>query len=246
MVSLLYTRGLRKKDMQERERNSAIPECIGVIMDGNRRWAKEKGLPTLEGHRQGFNKFKEVGVWAKEAGIKHLIFYAFSTENWNRSEEEVSYLLDLFTDAIGREAERLKEENARMLFIGELNRFPEALQELMEQVARDSANNTGITVTIALSYGGRAEITHAINGLLAEGRGSITEEEFSRCLWTKDIPDPDIIIRTGGEKRLSNFLPYQSVYSELFFSDTYWPDFSKEEFLGILDEFSRRERRRGK
>lgn len=223
-----------------------MPACIGVIMDGNRRWAKENNLPTLEGHRRGYGKFKELAEWAKEAKIGTLIIYALSTENWNRSKEEISYLLDLFRTVLKEELEKLNEDSVRIIFAGDLSRFPKDLEEMMRKAEDETKNNTTHTLVIAASYGGRAEIVRATNTLLKTGRVSVTEEEFSKYLWTADAPDPDLIIRTGGEKRLSNFLPYQSVYSELYFSQTYWPDFSKQEFFEILEDYQKRSRRMGK
>ncbi len=227
------------------QHETRVPQCIGLIMDGNRRWAREKGLPTLEGHRRGYEKFKEVLDWAKEAGVHNLIFYALSTENWKRSKEEVSYLLDLFRTIIKEQTERLKEEKVRIIFAGDLSQFPTDLEEMMRTLMEETKNNTEYTVVIAASYGGRAEIIHAANECMKEG-GEIREDMFKKHLWTATVPDPDIILRTGGEKRLSNFLPWQGTYSELFFSDTFWPDFSHEEFTSMLTEFASRERRMGK
>lgn len=222
-----------------------VPACIGVIMDGNRRWAIERNLPTLEGHRRGYGKFKELARWAKDAGVKTLIVYALSTENWNRSQEEVSYILNLFRTVLKEEIEELVNDNVRIIFAGNLSRFPEDLQAMMREAEANTKNNTAYTLVIAASYGGRAEIVDTMNRLLQEGKSSVSEKEFSAHLWTKDVPDPDLIIRAGGEQRLSNFLPYQSVYSELYFSKTYWPDFSKEEFFEIIGNYQRCSRRMG-
>lgn len=214
-------------------------------MDGNRRWAKERGLPSVEGHQAGYEKLKEVVSWGKELGVSNLIFYTFSTENWRRSEEEISYLMRILKTALQNELNELSKENVRVRFMGELERFSPDLQELFVKTEAQTSMNTGGTVVFALSYGGRAEILSGIQKALSSGKASVTEQEFSDSLWSADIPDPDIIIRTGGEKRLSNFLPWQSIYSELFFSDSKWPDFTKEELETILTEFSQRERRRG-
>lgn len=214
-------------------------------MDGNRRWAEEHGLPVFEGHRRGYEKLKEVVSWAREAGIGTLIFYAFSTENWNRAQNEVEYLMRLFETALKEEFGQLQKENARIVCIGERERLPQNIQTLVRDLEEKTKNNTAITVAVAISYGGRKEIVEAARKASAEGLG-FTEETFAKHLWTNNLPDPDAIIRTGGEQRLSNFLPWQSVYSELFFVDSYWPDFSKEEFDAILKEFPERSRRRGK
>ena len=228
--------------------DSQIPRAIGIIMDGNRRWAKERGLPAFEGHRQGFEKFKEVAGWARDCGIKNMIVYALSTENWQRTKEEVSYLLDLFRRILKEEVGRLHEEGVRVIFAGDISRFPDDVRDMMEKAHEKTNGNTKHTLVIAASYGGRAEILHAINKLLIQKEvgEEITEADVEENLWTSGVPAPDIIIRSGGEMRLSNFLPWQSVYSELFFSKTYWPDFSKEEFMSILEQYSSRQRRMGK
>lgn len=223
-----------------------FPHCIGIILDGNRRFAKARGLPTLEGHRRGYEKVKEIMHWAKEAGISFVIVYAFSTENWNRSPEEVSYLMGLFKEALTRQVQELKAEGMRVRCIGERERFSPKLQKLMQHAEAETAGLPGPTLVLALSYGGRADILQAARRAAKNNAAALTEDEFSSYLWTSGIPDPDLIIRTGGERRLSGFLTWQSVYSELFFIDTYLPDFSKEEFQSILQEFSRRERRMGR
>ena len=223
----------------------SIPKCIGIILDGNRRWAKAKGLPTLEGHRKGYEKVKDVMNWAKEAGVPFVIAYAFSTENWKRVPEEVSYLLGLFRETLTTKLEELRREGFKVRCIGDLSRFSPELQELMHAAEEKTKSCTGPTLVLALSYGGRAEILQAAERVAQDGRQKLSEADFSSYLWTHDIPDPDLIIRTGGEKRLSGFLTWQSVYSELFFIDTYLPDFSKQEFQAILAEFGTRERRMG-
>lgn len=215
-------------------------------MDGNRRWAKARGLPSLEGHAAGLTKAKEIVRHAFSQGVSTVVLYAFSTENWNRGPEEVGYLMTLFSNAIAREFDELAREGIRIRFIGDLSRLPGTIRASAEKLERESATASGKTLGIALSYGGRAEILSAVNRLLAEGKSEIGEEDLRAVLWSADIPDPDLIIRTGGEKRLSNFLTWQSVYSELFFTDSLWPDFTKEEFDAMLAAFAQRERRRGK
>ncbi len=224
-----------------------IPLSIGIIMDGNRRFAKAHGLPQVEGHRLGYAKLKEVAGWCQEVGIKFLTVYAFSTENWNRSKDEVSYLVDLFKTVLFSEAEKIQKEHGAIRFIGDLGRFSKDMVAKIKELENNNPVEPNLTLVVALSYGGRLEILSAINKLIEKGSvTSFTEEEFSKQLWSTGIPDPDLIIRVGGEKRLSNFLTWQSVYSELFFSDTTWPAFTKEEFLSILEEFSNRDRRMGK
>jgi undecaprenyl diphosphate synthase len=225
------------------------PACLGLIMDGNRRWAKEHGLPAFEGHRRGYEKLTDLLSWCKESGVKHVAVYAFSTENWRRKEEEVGYLMQLFRHVIFKEAERFKKENGRVRFIGQKDRFDKDIQEGMEKMEQET-NEGEYTLYVCISYGGRAEILSAIQKLAKEKTpeeiSALTEEDFGELLWTDGMPEPDIVIRTGGEKRLSNFLTWQSVYSELFFTDTLWPEFSKEEFTNILEEYAKRERRMGK
>ncbi|KKS83462.1 MAG: Isoprenyl transferase [Parcubacteria group bacterium GW2011_GWA2_43_11] len=189
-----------------------IPTCVGFILDGNRRWAKERNLPTLEGHTEGYKRLKETVIWCHEAGVQHVVAYVFSTE----------------------------------------------IQELIEEVHDTNPRDPEFTLWLAASYGGRSEILAGVNKLLtqraqepcasagAEGKEQVTEEEFTHALWTSDMPDPDIIVRTGGQKRLSNFLAWSSGYSELFFLDTYWPAFSKEDLLLILKDFASRKRNFGK
>jgi len=221
-----------------------IPNCIGIIMDGNRRWAKKRMLPTLNGHKKGYEVLKECLRWAKEKGVKYMIVYAFSTENWKRSDEEVSYLMDIFRKAVLSELDSLREEKARILIAGKKSLLPEDIQLSAKKLEEDTKDEDEVTLVIALSYGGRPEIVEAVNKAIKEGK-EVSEETFGDYLWTAGVPDPDLIIRSGGEKRLSNFLPWQSVYSELFFTDTYWPDFSKEEFEKILDEYATKKRRNG-
>lgn len=222
------------------------PVSVGLIMDGNRRHAKEHGLPTLEGHRQGAEKILEVIEWAREAGVRELIFYTFSTENWSRSAEEVGYLMGLVRDFFTRSADRLASSGVRVRILGNLARVPEDVRAAIGEIEERTKDCAGITAAFAFSYGGRAEILDAVNALMEEGARHVTEDMLSGALYTKGLADPDLIIRTGGEQRLSNFLPWQSVYSELFFIDTKWPAFAREEFLGILEAYGARERRRGK
>lgn len=224
---------------------SAVPTCVGIILDGNRRWAKERGLPQLMGHREGLLKYKKIAKHAASRGVKHLAVFMFSTENWSRSEEEVKYLMDLFREEAGKQLKELLEENVRVRFVGQRERFAPDLQEIMNKIETDSMAKDGMTAWICLSYGGRAEIVAAARAVVSDGK-EITEEEISAHLWTAEMPDPDIIIRTSGEKRVSGFLTWGAVYSELFFTDTKWPDFSEDEFDSILVEYTQRERRRGK
>lgn len=228
------------------EQSKAPISCLGVIMDGNRRWAREHGKPVFEGHRAGYATLESVVRWAREAGIPHVVAYTFSTENWQRSAEELGYLLDLFGTVLEKEVEKLAKERVRVRFVGDRARFDAKLQRMMIHMEERTAKDYDITLHLLMSYGGRAEIVAAANALLAEGKTSTTEQEFEEKLWSHPMPEPDLIIRTGGEERLSNFLPWQSVYSELFFTKTLCPAFGKEEFDSILTAFNERERRRGK
>lgn len=222
------------------------PLSIGIIMDGNRRWAKARGLTTLEGHKQGYARLKDVIGWSRDAGVGTLTVYAFSTENWDRAEEEVGYLMDLFRTVIAEVTKEAKEKNIRIIFLGQRERFAPDMQTAMNESEESTKSCTALILAVALSYGGRQEILDAVHRIPADQVAHISEEEFSNMLWTKDVIDPDLIIRTSGEERLSNFLPWQSVYSEFFFTKTLWPDFSKEEFFSIIEGYNERERRLGK
>lgn len=224
----------------------SVPTCVGIILDGNRRYARERGLPTLEGHRQGLSRLKGITRHAFSRGVGSLVVYAFSTENWNRSPDEVSYLMRLFAHAVAHEARELSEEGVRIRFIGQLERLPAPLRRAALSLERDSARGARGTLFIALSYGGRAEVLAAVNRLLASGAREADEDTLRAYMWSGDLPDPDLVIRTGGEQRLSNFLPWQSVYSELAFTPTYWPEFSDAEFDAVLADYASRERRRGR
>lgn len=220
--------------------------CIGFIMDGNRRWARAHNKPVFEGHSEGYKKLQDVVRWSRESKIAHVVAYAFSTENWQRSEEEVGYLMKLFRFVLENETRKMIDERVRVCFVGDRTRFAEDIQRGMVKMEIETAKDYDITLHLAMSYGGRAEILSAVNTLISEGVKSVTEEDFSKKLWSYPMPDPDILVRTGGEYRLSGFLPWQSTYSELFFVDAWWPEFSEEEFLGIIKKFNDRERRHGK
>lgn len=234
-----------KNDQSEKENT---PQCVGIIMDGNRRWAKKRGIPTLEGHRRGYKKLKEITLWCKNIGIRNLIVYAFSTENWNRSEKEIDYLMDLSRNLIFKEGGWLKKENVKIKFVGQIERLASDMQKGIKKLEKETKGGL-YTLYIAVSYGGRAEILYAAKRIAHEKTPeeieSMQEQEFSQYLWTRDMPDPDLIIRTSGEKRLSNFLSWQSVYSELFFPKVCWPVFTKKEFMEIIERYKERKRRKG-
>lgn len=226
------------------------PQCIGIIIDGNRRWAKARGLAPMRGHEVASKKLKEFLGWAREAGVKYVIAYVFSTENWDRPPREVSFLMRLISRFFTSDLAELKKKKIRVRVAGVRSTLSRKIQGFVEQAERETASFNDFTLTLAFSYGGRDEIVAAANRLMQDKEKfngkEITKENFAQYLWTAGIPDPDLIIRTSGEMRLSNFLPWQSVYSELFFPATLWPDFTKEEFLQILEEYRSRQRRFGK
>lgn len=226
-------------------------KCIGFIMDGNRRWAKDQGLPTIEGHQKGAEVFEETIKFIYRKKISNAIFYGFSSENWNRSEDEVLGLMELFSVKLTELNNQMREDGSedgvkvRLKFVGDIKKFSPAIQEKIKDVEEGSVEYTDTTIWIALSYGGRAELVSAVNRAIENGE-AVTEETFEQMLWTKGMPDPDLIIRTGGQQRLSNFLPWQSVYSEFVFTNDFWPDLNPEKLEVILDDFVGRKRNFGK
>ena len=229
-----------------------MPVHVAVIMDGNGRWAEMKKVPKLQGHSQGMWAMEEIVRKADDMGIKYLTVYAFSTENWKRSREEVGGIFKLLVKFVASELRELVEKNVRVNILGDWHdRLPEDAKEAVNKVIRDTENNTGMVFNIALNYGSRAEIVRAVNYIMSNYDPStqISEEDISRALYTGDesgnIPDPDLIIRTSGEERLSNFLLWQAAYSEFAFTDTLWPDFTPEEFEAMVEEYRTRERRYG-
>ncbi len=217
---------------------------IAFIMDGNGRWARAKGLPREAGHGVGVKAFKKAVTLCRDWGIKTVTTYAFSTENWKRPPQEVKEIMRLL-DVYIKEAEDDNEENKiRYIFLGDKARLGEELADKCRYLENLTKDNT-LILNIALNYGGRDELVHAVNSLIAEGKTSVTEEDISSRLYTKESPDPDLIVRTGGEIRLSNFLLWQSQYSELYFTDCLWPDFDEKELIRSIVEFSKRKRRYG-
>ena len=234
--------------------NRNVPKHIGIIMDGNGRWAKQRGLPRSEGHKAGANVFRRICDYAEEIGVKYITFYAFSTENWRRPPEEVSALMDLFR-AYLREAEERQEENLakgmRIHFIGHREGVPEDILDLFDTTEEESKDADHIDVNIAINYGGRLEIVDAVKKIAEKVKNGeinpedITEDDISDNIYTAGQADPDLIIRPSGEYRLSNFLIWQSAYSEFWFSDILWPDFTEADLDRAIDDFNNRNRRFG-
>lgn len=221
---------------------------IAIIMDGNRRWAKEKFLPSAVGHQKGVDALRSTMRLFDKFGIKHLTVYAFSTENWNRKQEEVEFLMGLLAKTLLNELDEMHKENVKIKFIGDISRLNEKLQNIVKNAENKTQNNTGVNLNIAFNYGSRNEITNAVKAIVETGISAkeITEETIAEYLYTKDIPDPDLMIRTGGEKRISNYLLWQLAYSELYVTDAYWPDFDENELSKAILEFEKRNRRYGK
>ena len=223
-----------------------IPHHLGIIIDGNRRWAKERGLPALEGHRRGLERLKELIDWSKERGIKVLTLFVFSTENWKRSKVEVNYLTRLFGQALSKKnIQKIHQEGIKIRVIGQRERLPGSLQKTIKDVEELTKNNKGMVLNFALSYGGRAEIVEAIKNVIKKKipLEKITEDMISQNLWTSDV---DLIIRTGKEQRISNFLIWQAAYSELYFCPKYWPEFSEKDLDRALQQYACCQRRFGK
>ena len=223
-------------------------EHIAIIMDGNRRWAKEHFLPSMMGHKKGVDALKKITRACEDFGVKYLTLYAFSTENWNRKKEEVDFLMDLLATTLKSELDELNQNNVKMNFIGDLRALNQNLQDILEKSIEVTKNNTGVVLTVAINYGARDEIIHAIKNIIKDGKkeDEITQELVSNYLYTKNIPDPDLLIRTSGEKRISNYLLWQIAYSEIYVTDTYWPEFNKEKLAQAIIEFGLRQRRWGK
>lgn len=229
-----------------------LPQHVAIIMDGNGRWAALRGLPRIEGHRQGLTALREVLDICHEVGIPNLTIYAFSHENWNRPAAEISMLMRLLDDYLSQERQGFQDRQIRFLPIGRLEKLPSSVQRLVQEVADETQHFTDRVLTVALSYGGRAEIVDAVKNLVKDVRlGALPEDQidetlFERYLSTHGLPDPDLLIRTSGESRISNFLPWQIAYTELYFTKTLWPDFRRQETLTALLDYQNRERRFGR
>ena len=228
-----------------------MPAHIAIIMDGNRRWAKSKGLPVAFGHKKGAETLEKIVRHANKIGLKYITVYAFSTENWRRAEEEVKALMVLFQNYIDKYSKIADTENIKVRFIGDFSAFSERLQKGIQDCMNNTKNNTGVTFNIAMNYGGRNEILNAVKQIAKKVQAGeisaedISEQTISDNLYTKDMPDPDLLIRTSGEMRTSNFLPWQLVYSEFLFVDKNWPDFSEEDLDNAILEYQKRTRKFG-
>ncbi|WP_457569535.1 polyprenyl diphosphate synthase [Desulfurobacterium sp.] len=222
-----------------------IPVHVGVIMDGNGRWAQKRGLPRIEGHRVGANVTVEIVKAAKRLGIKYLSLYAFSTENWKRPKEEVEFLFNLMYEYVKSKLPLFLEEDVQFRAIGRLWQLPEYLREGFKEIEKETSHCKTMKAVFTVNYGGRQEIIDAVNKALKEGAKEITAETIRRNLYMPELPDLDLLIRTSGEMRISNFLLWQSAYTELWFTKTLWPDFTPEEFKQAIEEYGRRERRFG-
>ncbi len=228
-----------------------LPQHVAIIMDGNGRWARERHLPRIEGHRAGADSARVIIRTAGEVGIKYLTLYAFSVENWNRPKEEVDALMKYLVHYLKTETSELNKNNVRLEVIGQIYRLPEAVQEHLRKSISTLSKNNGLTLIMALSYGGRTEIVDAVRSIAKEVKdgkidpADINEQVVGQHLYTRNIPDPDVLIRTSGEMRVSNFLLWQISYTELVVTQTLWPDFRKPQFYAALEEYNRRHRRFG-
>ncbi|HEY9510724.1 MAG TPA: isoprenyl transferase [Verrucomicrobiae bacterium] len=233
------------------EAKASVPQHVAVIMDGNGRWARQRHLPRIEGHRQGAESARVIIRTAGELGIKYLTLYAFSAENWNRPKDEVDSLMKYLIHYLKSETPDLNKSNVRLEAIGQIHRLPENVQEQLRKSIATLSKNNGLTLVLALSYGGRAEIVDAVRSLATKVKAGeldpedITEKVFAQHLYTRSWPDPDLLIRSSGEMRISNFLLWQISYTELVVTQTLWPDFRKTQFYAALEEYTRRHRRFG-
>jgi undecaprenyl diphosphate synthase len=228
---------------------SEVPNHIAIIMDGNGRWARKRFLPRVAGHKRGVETVRDLVKLCAEKNVKYLTLFAFSSENWRRPQEEVSFLMGLFMDALQREVTKLHDNNIRLKLIGDRSRFHKDLIKQIKVSEKLTEKNTGLTLTIAANYGGRWDILQATNQMLKSKRlqeGEFVEDDLTPFLSMSYAPEPDLFIRTGGEKRISNFLLWQLAYTELYFTDTLWPDFDKEAFDAAINSYQQRERRFGR
>jgi undecaprenyl diphosphate synthase len=227
------------------DKKPVIPRHVAIIMDGNGRWAKARGLRRVDGHREGVKSTREIVEAAGEIGVEVLTLYTFSAENWKRPRTEIEALMRLLIATVGEQTEDLVRKNVRLRTIGRIRDLPAAVRTALAYSVRRTSGNSGMILNLALSYGARQEICDAVNVLLRDGRKRITEEDIASHLYTAGLPDPDLLIRTSGEMRLSNFLLWQMAYTEIVVSDALWPEFRKPQFLAAIEEYRRRRRRFG-
>ena len=236
--------------MEEIDLNN-LPKHIAIILDGNRRWAKQRGLTTFQGHTEGFDNLEQMAKFCNKIGIKYLTVYAFSTENWKRSKDEVAWLMRIFRNNVDRYLEKKDTENIKIRIIGEKENIPEELKPRIEKITDKTKNNTGLTLNIAFNYGGRAELGHACKVISEKVKNGelnwedITEDTISENIYTAGEPDPDLLIRTSHELRTSNFLPWQLTYTEFYFPEKNWPEFKEDDLLLAIKEYQKRNRRFG-
>ena len=227
------------------EIQNTTPRHVAIIMDGNGRWAKERRFPRLAGHRAGANAVERTIKAAKQAGVEFLTLYAFSTENWSRPQDEIDGLFKLLEQTLDRYAKDTAKHGVKLLISGSREKLPPAVLEKINKAITSTAQNTALTLNLALNYGARQEITQAVNTLLKQGKTAVSMDDISAALYQPALPDPELIIRTSGEERLSNFLLWQAAYSEFYFTPVLWPDFDENEFNKALTEYSHRTRRFG-
>ena len=235
--------GKNKKKKQQIQVDERL-QHIAFIMDGNGRWAQKRGMPREFGHSHGVATFKKIGRYCESIGIKYMTVYAFSTENWKRPPKEVDTIMQLFDDYIEECFAEMEDDNVHVHFIGNLDIFPQTLREKMAKIERETSQKTFL-LNVAVNYGGREEITHACNALINLGKTNITEDDISAHIYTAGCPDPDLIVRTGGDLRTSNFLLWQSAYAEYYFTDVLWPDYSGKDVDEAVAAFYSRKRRYG-
>jgi len=238
-------------NFEEKVLAGKIPEHIAIIMDGNRRWAKQKNLPTKFGHREGALRVTDIVRCCGDIGVKYLSLYAFSTENWKREKQEIEYLMNLLVEFVFKELENLHKNDVKITMMGNMEDLPSKTRKEVERAIELTKNNKTLHLNIALSYGSRNEIVNAVKNIIKDYENNkidieeINEESFKKYLFTNDMPDPDLLIRTSGELRLSNFLLYQLAYTEFYFTEVLWPDFNKNELIKAIENYQQRKRRYG-
>ena len=234
----------RKKQPKQEIRVDERLQHIAFIMDGNGRWAQRRGMPRELGHSQGAATFRKIGRYCEKIGIKYMTVYAFSTENWKRPQKEIDAIMKIFDEFMEDAFREMYDDNVKVRFIGNLSIFPESVREKMAKIERETAQKP-FSLNVAVNYGGREEIVHACNALIAEGKTEVNEADISDHIYTFGQPDPDLIVRTGGDIRTSNFLLWQSAYAEYYFTKTLWPDYSEKDVNEAVEEFYSRKRRYG-